>query len=406
MAVKNRLPYPPKNSDGTDGKMPEALKSVDIRDTLNAHGGKVTNKTSSFFKPDANINKWSKHKPIVTGHAAGIFDKTMFVPYYSEIWDKQDGTTPAPFVNVDNEHPDNLRNVFNATSNESDWFEYVLPSGGASEPLRMGDFRGYRADAKSAFTSFDTNKTTTIINDPAVELTIFVRIKLVNDEDPVLGGMISLTDLGIFNTDYNDIYCGVIEKFGGDYKLHLGSADLQNPSTAWGYDSVTLNWTNNTESGLHEFAAVLWKTNGSCWKLPFKHIQVYVGKFYPSTTVTSKSGEVTATYHYDGSNIVYDSISVTLRATYTRGAYDTAEDEYTTTFGLGDTNYEDAGLHMPDVTFTIPNNPPGNALLPTKEVISRNTFTSSDSVFQNIVSYYENRTLVGYIDHQVIELTY
>lgn len=40
------------------------LKAADIRDTLSAGGGIVSNDTTSFFQPAANINIWSRYKPL------------------------------------------------------------------------------------------------------------------------------------------------------------------------------------------------------------------------------------------------------------------------------------------------------------------------------------------------------
>ena len=40
------------------------LKASEIRDALVAGGGVVDNNTLSFFKGSANVNMWSKYKPV------------------------------------------------------------------------------------------------------------------------------------------------------------------------------------------------------------------------------------------------------------------------------------------------------------------------------------------------------
>jgi hypothetical protein len=40
------------------------LKGADIRDTLNSGGGIVNNSSNTWFSEAANINMWSKYKPI------------------------------------------------------------------------------------------------------------------------------------------------------------------------------------------------------------------------------------------------------------------------------------------------------------------------------------------------------
>ena len=46
-------------------KIPRTNVSVaDIRDTLNANGGSVTNVLGTFFSSAANINIWARQKPI------------------------------------------------------------------------------------------------------------------------------------------------------------------------------------------------------------------------------------------------------------------------------------------------------------------------------------------------------
>lgn len=112
--------------------LPEtSLKNEDVRDTLNANGGSVSNYLPTFFTASANINMWSLKKPVRNN-----------VDFPTGEWWKADncglGTQSV-------QHPTQLANVINGGLNG---WHYRLPRGGAyNEPYRLGDFRGYAPNA-------------------------------------------------------------------------------------------------------------------------------------------------------------------------------------------------------------------------------------------------------------------
>lgn len=273
MAVKNWLPKP---IDGKEtGKMEEALKAVDIRDTLNAYNGNVSNKTTSFFKPEANINRWSKHKPIVVNKAP---EYIRFIKFDDEIWDNQPGEAPTEYIGLTpNTQPDKLAIVWNGCS-EEDWFKYELPTGGQSSPLRMGDFRGYRADATSPFKSF-TSDTSSIGGEGAeVNFELVMRYHLNDELAEADGGMLSLSDMAVFKDE--EVYTFVaIAKYTHrttkdvTYKAYEGSSTS---TASWSTLNSTVNIgnINNTNHGTYEFAAALRDSKGNFFKLPFPKVKV------------------------------------------------------------------------------------------------------------------------------------
>lgn len=118
------------------------ISVVDIRDTLAAHGGNVSNDTLTFFTTAAKINPWSKHKP---------------VPYNKDFCQDFDANAP----NYDPGWWKNFSGSYGScglswsvfswggpTSNtipnvkDSNW-TYTPPS--SSNPKRLGDFSGYLA---------------------------------------------------------------------------------------------------------------------------------------------------------------------------------------------------------------------------------------------------------------------
>lgn len=115
------------------------LKWDDIRDTLNAGGGSVTNIVSTAFVKSANINKWAKYKPVRLNE---IF------PSYDTYWKAQDGYCGLVPAKCGADY---------ITDSQKEW-TYNLPRGGESEPYRIGDFRGYDPNALPQYTPiFPTN---------------------------------------------------------------------------------------------------------------------------------------------------------------------------------------------------------------------------------------------------------
>lgn len=118
------------------------LKASEIRDALAAGGGIVSNDTLSFFKPDANINIWSKFKPVTVTDGPDFvqaFDpgREYHDPYW---WKSVDGdcgidtqNTVAASINV---FLDNVRNG-------NYYWTYKLPG----KPFRLTDFCSYDIDA-------------------------------------------------------------------------------------------------------------------------------------------------------------------------------------------------------------------------------------------------------------------
>ena len=116
----------------------ENLKWDDIRDTLNASGGTVSNVAETAFKTTSGINVWSKHKPVVlTVNFCQDFNSNA-ANYNSTWWQGQDGNcglVPKTLLN--------FADVVANTDGEMNGWTYNLPKGGSSQPYRLGDFAGY-----------------------------------------------------------------------------------------------------------------------------------------------------------------------------------------------------------------------------------------------------------------------
>lgn len=133
------------------------VKLNDVRDTLNVNGGSVNNDLSTFFTdgtqsrqrysgnppvlvtyyPNANINKWSKWKPIpcnaieltqalIANNNAGFYNLTIAgggLCTLKQIYER-------------------AVQVWDESYTQFEWL-YRVPDGGMSEPFRLGDFRNY-----------------------------------------------------------------------------------------------------------------------------------------------------------------------------------------------------------------------------------------------------------------------
>lgn len=109
-------------------QLPETnLKTEDIKDTLIANGGNIDNDdVTSYFSAEANINMWSKHKPVILAQNFTDMD-----------WWKSDNCgLHAAYVDKLIGLPDLI------DGNMNGWY-YKRPTGSSGQPLRLGDFRNY-----------------------------------------------------------------------------------------------------------------------------------------------------------------------------------------------------------------------------------------------------------------------
>ena len=127
------------------------LHFSDIRDTLNSAGGSVTNDVASAFKTTANINKWSRHKPVkLAVNFCQDFDSSA--PNYDADWWKAKYMTCGISIPYQPLADDSLRILaYTAYSGGVDNYSYLIPTGTSSEPFRLGDCSGYNKNATEPF---------------------------------------------------------------------------------------------------------------------------------------------------------------------------------------------------------------------------------------------------------------
>lgn len=157
----------------TLSKIPETnVKAEDIRDTLIANGGVVDDNILTFFTSDANINPWSKKKPVnYTGDFCQDFDSTKD-NYVSGWWKGSDGlcgfTIPVHST---------YTSAVNATNGGMNGWTYNIPQ----LVKRLGDFAGYYPDAKPMMRDFSIPKNVAV-NDQTTTVTARMYSDLLDDE--------------------------------------------------------------------------------------------------------------------------------------------------------------------------------------------------------------------------------
>lgn len=117
---------------------------TDIRDVLNEAGGSVTDDTVTFFSAAAKLNMWSKYKPVVSASLFADDDKR---------WKGDDGKCGLTILSKETSMEDFHTYLDDGTA----LWSYMPPAGGVTEPMRIGDFRGYNTDAVNPIGELTTN---------------------------------------------------------------------------------------------------------------------------------------------------------------------------------------------------------------------------------------------------------
>lgn len=162
----------------------ENLRYDDIRDTLNANGGSVSNVVGTAFAEGANINKWAKYKPVAYPQP--------FTDNYPDWWKGFNG-----LCGISNFGFSNVKQILTYYKDNNFWV-YTPPQGGEDEPFRLGDFRGYTSERKAIMKSpfVDDNVITFEYETPSASFeTSFTVEHRINNAN--------LLQLGDFNNIYD-----------------------------------------------------------------------------------------------------------------------------------------------------------------------------------------------------------
>lgn len=238
----------------------ENLRWFDIYETLYDNGGYVVWKSpSSAYQAEAKVNKWSKWKP---QDLRGLIvdDEARFK---ANNWG-----ISIPFVT-------SIEEAFKGCS-EDEW-HYLLPKGTEDSPYRIGDFRGYRADATSPFRTLSIDKNVAVAGD-SVKVTLYCRMFNSTNED----GMLGLSDMG----DLDGCRAAfIMKKPNGDYEVVMSDYIANNHGSATAEFSAIPN--GSSYIGNYTVMAALTKGDGTYYPLPIKPktFEVETNKIYTSFNI-------------------------------------------------------------------------------------------------------------------------
>lgn len=171
-----------------------------IRNTLNKGGGRTDNDFGSKFRNGAEINMWSRYKPVP--HPALFLDG-------ESRWKGEDGRCGLTIPVYTS--PSVLRN---SLVDGSAMWSYTSPAA-LGKPLRSGDFRDYNPDAVNPIGDiFD--KYFVISSGEGYEIDIQVEI-IIGSEDSDYN--LTLGDVSVDGITLTDMYLGVylVPKSGNGY---------------------------------------------------------------------------------------------------------------------------------------------------------------------------------------------
>lgn len=199
MAVYNELPK-------------VSLKAEDIRDSLNSYGGSVSNDTLTFFTTGANINPWSRAKPI---HIYQVIEPDRSTEWYKGTDGKcgfnTDDATATSYTAIASKYTDDKWNGW----------KYVLPSGGANSPYRLGDFGGYKADAVQPIEEFSV--ASQVVKGDNI---VCMCAHNITEVDKTIPGSLHIDEIGGFDVSGTkksiaDLYFGAVVMQNGSAKAYI-----------------------------------------------------------------------------------------------------------------------------------------------------------------------------------------
>lgn len=188
------------------------LKVSEIRSTLNANGGSVDNRASTFFSTSANLNFASKHKPIILP-VLFCQDNDSTKPNYNAEWwlgsSQKCGLESSPCSLV-TDLPSKYDNDMNGWS-------YNIPKGGINQPRRLGDFRGYDPSAKPPAHSLSVYDV--VITSSAEKLVASINFNGINYNS------ISFLDMPILKNYYFGVL--VMHNTRGTYTVNTNTTPIK-----------------------------------------------------------------------------------------------------------------------------------------------------------------------------------
>ena len=267
----------------------ENVLVADIGSTLNANGGNVNiNKPSEFFTAAANINPWSKKKPVYREELFCQDFNSSKPNYVANWWQGKDGKCGFTIPQYTS-----YTNIPSAMDGNMNGWVYNIPS----NPKRLGDFCGYKANATPIVTGFSvTGKVASSEQSSYVTAALAVNVAGVSNE-------LSLTEFPFLKDCYFGIY--LKKNSGSVYRRATSDRTIGNSGTevqikAYGLDEG--NWTAYPFLSMEKITETGSEISSIFYTIPNVSAQ--------SVEVASSSVSILINAKYNKSNGVKTSISI------------------------------------------------------------------------------------------------
>lgn len=177
------------------------LKLEDIRDTLNAAGGSVGNETRSYFGINANLNMFSRYKPM---RQSGDFINL----WENNAWKGIGGKCGINFTEaVMTTYKDVIGK---ASANSYNGWKYDMPLGSKNSPFRLGDFRGYYPDALPPVTGFSVPGLVSVNGKLQAMVAYSPSLNDPDGDDSYAPGNIGLSEFAYNGDNFSDFHFGIV----------------------------------------------------------------------------------------------------------------------------------------------------------------------------------------------------
>lgn len=240
--------------------------ATNIRDVLNAAGGSVSNDVITFFSAAAKTNKWARYKPESYAKNFDLTEDERKANRYGLALSSAgslfgSGVKPTSGnIDISEDYNGFLYKLCKGTLGQ---FEYIRPSGGSSNPYRLGDFRGYDTDAVNPL-PIPTAGTYKYTSAGAVDIPMTVNTPSVNgltmdllstDGNVILQNM--YFGIILYNSDLTDVIFGTQtadQKDKGRNVLTLVNSDYADITSKRGtYNAKT--FFSNVPIALNDYTA-------------------------------------------------------------------------------------------------------------------------------------------------------
>lgn len=274
------------------------VQLADIRDSLNADGSSCSNDVTTFFT-NSVINWESKRKPVKLGVDFCQDFSNSNPNYYAEWWKAFDNKCGMNYPSITA-----ITSLVNSYDGNMNGWTYAPPTGGASQPYRVGDFAGYYRAKQPMNSGFLAEA-----NSSQVKFSFIT----VAQNDYTL----SWADFPILGEYYFGVY--IRKKNGTGIYIQTTSTPIKNQLTP----SITIsNSTLNTngECEAFFFLAQVQQTGGvvpigECVPIPYAPVKSFTIGGSSSGTPSVNNTRITITTEYRSSTTLYIKVVVNTTAT-------------------------------------------------------------------------------------------